>query len=181
MSDWFFYRANPALAAALRACDAARDAFWAEHVTPYEREHPNNPPVWTRVGGATCVGFADNDDSDNPPPDGLSRAQTRTHLIPKPGKPGDIWRDRKAKFNEAPQYDKVLREFGVPYDVLGVGVLHMANWMDLDARSDTPDGSNVVVYIGREYSPVPAALEPMKRSEFYALHEAATERAKATT
>lgn len=171
MSDRFYYRANPDLAAALRAEAEARREFWDLVVTPYVEGSPNNPPVWRRPGEPVCVGFAD-DRRDDPPPEGLSRAKTRTYLIPLRGQRGQEWRDRIAAFNKTPRPEKVLRRFGVPTEVWGTSRIYFSSWMDLG-------GPNVAVFFGTELTPVPAALEPMKRSEFYALHEAAMERERA--
>lgn len=173
MSDRFFYRANAELAAALRAMAVERREFWDRVIKPYREEHPDNEPMWRSQ--MSCVGFADGK-PDEDPPEGLSRSQRRAHLIPVRGKAGEPWRQRMAEFNKLPNHEKVLRQFDVPTEVFGPGVLYFASWMDLD---EGHDGPNAVVFLGYEYSPVPAALEPMKRSEFYALHEAAMERANA--
>lgn len=173
MSELFFYRANVELTADLRAYRDIRDAWWDRVVAPYAAQHPDNQPLWSRTGGqSTCVGFAD-DKPDEPAPAGLSRAKTRTYLRPARGKPGDEWRELIDTFNTAPQLSEVFQRFGLG-PVLGAtsggqGVLYSPNWLDL-AMVDGP----VVVYIGHEYATVPDCLEPMPRSEFYALHEKAT-------
>lgn len=167
MSERSFYVANKELTAALRAMADERTEWWTAVIAPYEAQYPNNPPVWNQFGGSSrCVGFAD-DDPDNPPPDGLSRAKTRTHLIPKRTKAGKVWSGLIDKFNEVPQPGKVFKDFGIDV-VLRPGVLHSPNWMDL-AMVDGP----VVVYLGTEFHTVPDCLTLMPRSEFYALHERA--------
>ena len=176
MSDRYFYRANPDLASALRAMAVDRHEYFDRVIKPYREEHPDNESMWRSK--MRCVGFADGK-PDEDPPAGLSRSQRREHLIPVRGKAGEPWRQRMAEFNKLPNHEKVLREFDVPTEVFGPGRLYFTSWMDLDSNSDDPDGPNVVVYLGYEFDPVPAALEPMKRSEFYALHEAAMERKQA--
>jgi hypothetical protein len=173
MNDRHFYRASPELAAALRAMAVERREYWDRVIKPYREEYPDNAPVWR--GGITCVGFADGKPEEDPP-EGLSRARTRAYLIPMRGRLGKPWRERMTEFAGLPNHERVLREFGVPTEVFGPGRLYFTSWMDLDRRSATPDGPNVVVYLGHPFEPVPAALTAMKRSEFYALHEAAMER-----
>jgi len=172
MSDRYFYRATPELAAALRAMVEQRRAFSDTVIKPFEEEWPDNKPMWMRQ--EKCVGFSDGRPDDDPPA-GLSRAKTRDHLIPTRNKAGKVWQERIDQFNQIPTPDRVLREFKVPTEVFGPGRLYFTSWMDLDDG----DGPNVVVYLGYEFRPVPDALEPMKRSEFYALHEAAMERTSA--
>lgn len=172
MSDRYFYRANADLAAALRQMAVDRREYWDRVIKPYRDEHPDNAPMWR--SSLACVGFADGN-PDEDPPAGLSRSQRRNHLIPVRGKPGDSWRQRMAEFNKLPNHEKVLRQYDVPTEVFGPDRLYFTSWMDLD-EGKGDDGPNVVVYLGYEFAPVPAALTPMKRSEFYALHEAAMER-----
>lgn len=173
MSNRYFYRAKPELAAALRAMRADRKKFWDTVIKPFQDEYPDNPPMWRRQ--QVCIGFGDGR-PDQEPPAGLSRAKRRDHLIPVRTKPGDVWRDCMGRLNQLPSPERVLREFNVPTEVFGPGHLYFTSWMDLDEDSATPDGPNVVIYLGYEFSPVPDAVELLKRSEFYTLHEAAMER-----
>lgn len=161
----FFYRASDKLAADLRAYAVAREAFLDEVVRPWMVEHPDHEPIqnsWSQ----RALGFRDGRPND-PPPEGLSRAQSRDYLIPKRGKSGEPWRQRLAKFDRQPKRDDVFDKHAVPTQQLTGNRLCLTSFVDLN--DDT-----VVVYSGAELSS--PALAPMKRSEFYALHEAAMER-----
>jgi hypothetical protein len=165
VSELHFYRARPDLAAALRAFAIAREEFVDTVVKPFIAEHPLHEPQinsWSQG----VIGFADGAPNDLPPV-GLSRSQRRGYLIPARGAAGQGWRDHIARLNAAPKLPAVLGEHGVPELVedLGHGLIYLVRWMDFG-------GDDCVIYVGAPFDEKVDAVEPMKRSEFYALREA---------
>lgn len=171
MSEIYAYRANDDLAAAWREAMAERDRHIETVVEPFHAEHPNHHPLidnWERV-----LGFADGVPHE-PPPAGLSRSQKRGYLKPVRGKAGDVWRERMQRLELPCTKGAVFQKFGLGEQLYvgsdGRHYLGKPNAVDFGY-----DG--VFVYMGFEPENLPACLDPVKLSEFYAAQERAAERA----
>lgn len=170
MSEINAYRANEELTAAWREFIKDRDRHVETVVKPFTEAHPNNEPMVDRWHN--IIGFADGA-TDQPPPRGLSRAQTRHHLIPVRGKSGDEWREWMAKLNLPCTSRQLLRRFDLS-DQLFTGTDGQTYLGRPDAVDFGADG--VFVYMAYQLDVVPDCLAPVKLSEFYAARERAQER-----
>lgn len=165
MTELHFYRASPLLAERLRAYTRAAVYYRDAIVRPFVELHPNNEPVqsnWTKK----VIGFRDGKPND-PPPEGLSRSQKRNCLIPKRGRAGDYWHSKMIDLNESkPLLSGVFEEFDIPREVMRpeLSKIFMVDFADFG-------DDDVLIYLGCELEPVPAALTPIKRSEGYAIQE----------
>lgn len=177
------YRASEQLAAALLAFRGRVKAFDVE-VDQFNAEHPGHEVVWRRgvfSADPYPVGFADDTDEV---PSGLSRAKSRTYLVPRRGKTGQPWRDAIDRFGRRPTVGQVFRQYCVREHGdgpgTGTGGYYIAPTQWLDAGED---GVIVVckydIGVGEEGAPdLSEHLSPMRLSEFYRIKEALDESAK---
>ena len=167
------YRASDQLAAALRQRREELSA-WSAQVVAWDAEHPDTPMLWSRSafgGDKRLCGFADKR-PDQPPPAGLSRAQSRVELIPARGRKGDPWREVVATFDTSPSIDEVFRDHDVqPYLIVHEhGRCYTPGiWEDGDTWWIT---CTVPLFDGGEHP----HLTPAPLSEYYAAKEAADAR-----
>lgn len=170
MADTLAWRASTEFGAAIRNFQAEKQSFIDAVIMPFDREHPNNPTAWRRAGFSLdlqCCGFKDQDDDA---PAGLSRAQTRSWLVPARGAAGKEWRAVLERMAEMPSLDKVFAEHGV------------ASFFLAGNRVVTPgffsNGTDVYLQCTadiakpRENADPSTHLTPIKLSEFYAAKEA---------
>jgi hypothetical protein len=169
MAEFYFYRADDALTAALREHHRKLKEHYDEVVAPFKAAHPDNDPIIRNPFG-TIIGFRDGKPSD-PPPTGLSRAQRRDHLIPVKQAAGDPWREAMKDLTPPSNAQRILETFGIREQIAakdGRSYLCWPNFLDL-TTGEVDDG--VVIYMSVEMDKVPDCLTPMRRSEFYALEE----------
>lgn len=171
MTDLYVYRASDELAAALREHHAADRAF-SERVLAWDDAHPGTGLMWKREGftiDERPVGFHDGHAEV---PEGLSRAKTRSELIPVRTKAGDPWREILARFEDRPKVDPIWSRFEVPGFVIDLGRAGVAITYYRDAGTD---GVLVLCAAALERDntagKTPRHLSPMKLSEFYAIKE----------
>lgn len=177
MPDLHAYRASDELADALREYHQRRFEFERD-VAAWDREH-DTKLLW-RYGGFSTdkrpVGFTDPDHAA-PTPKGLSRAKTRTELLPVRGKAGNEWRDILDRFNTYPKIAPLWDRFGVPSYVWLAGPGFSSRIIAVDFGDAGDDG--VIVYAeadltrGRDQqeSPLSPHLTPIPLSEFYRIKE----------
>jgi len=173
-NEFHFYRADDALTAALREHHRQIKEHYDQVVAPFKDAHPDNDPIIRNPSGV-IIGFRDGKPGD-PPPNGLSRAQRRDHLIPVKQAAGDPWREAEKTLTPPSNEQRVLRGFGVSEQTStksdGRTYLCWPGSIDL-TTGESDDG--VVIYMSAEMDPVPHCLTPMRRSEFYALEEKHTD------
>lgn len=168
MDTKYYYQASDELATALRDYRQRRRQFVDDIVTPWEEENPALG-LWVDELSHHILGFLDKNPKEEPPR-GLSRASTRQYLVPrKRGEAGAEWHKQLEFFRSKwPLISDVLwTRFGVPLEQMNFteNLLHMTCFADFNE-----DG---VVIVGGDdpFSPLPAALTPLTRSEFYRLAE----------
>lgn len=166
MPELYAYTASAEFADAFRRC--RRQRFEARQLVAraHAARHPDHPVVMARnpFGLDThALGFADDVDKV---PAGLSRAKTRTWLIPKHGKAGDPWRAVLARMDAVPSLDAVCQQFTIETSVLDVN-RHRMHHIGLRDLSD----GRLVATCGVEL-PTSPHLTPMPLSAYYAALEA---------
>ena len=159
-----YYRASAALATDLRDFQVRRRQYVTDYVDPYVAEFPNNSP-WFILISEEVVGFTD-EAPHLPPPEGLSRSSRRQYLIPARGKAGTLWRERLKMFNsKLPKSSDVWRKHDVRRYVLRGDTIYITHCADFG-------GDDAIVITGGVFDPVPAALTPLRASEFHLVKEA---------
>lgn len=161
MSELYAYMPSAEFADAFRRC--RRQRFEARQLVAraHAARHPDHPVIMARnpFGLDThALGFADDVDDV---PAGLSRAKTRTWLIPKRGKAGDEWRAVLHRMDAVPSLDAVCERFTIETGVLDVDrgrLWHLVPRELSDGR--------LVATCGAEL-PASPHLTPMPLSEYY--------------
>lgn len=173
----YAWKASEKFTAALRAYNDLRHEFVSTVVAVFDEQHPNNRAVWRNAGfslDVECCGF--RDDGDLPP--GLSRAQTRSYLIPVRSKAGDEWRAARERLNKVPSLDKVFTGHGcTPFVLDGNRICTPGFFLADNAAyvSATGDIATTGAQVGAVAS---EHLTPIKLSEFHAAKETLEESAR---
>lgn len=164
MTEKFTWRASDEFTAALRNYRDERQNFIDAVVLPFDRDHPSNPTFWNYPVVSldpTCIGFKDG---AKDAPAGLSRAQSRAHLIPVRGVPGDYWRRAIARMQEYPKMDRVFKAHGVHVTAMTGNTLSTPGMFD--------DGNDFYLICKGDLAiDRTKHLVPIKMSEFYLAKE----------
>lgn len=176
----FPYRASEELAAALFDFRERVKAFDVQ-VDEFNAAHPGHEVVWTRgvfTADPHPRGFAD-DTAEVPP--GLSRAKSRTYLVPRRGRAGEPWRAALARFGCRPSVGRVFRQHGVREHGDGPGTGTGGYYIASTRWFDAGDDGVIVVCkydIGVDRNGAPDLSEhltPLRLSEYYRIRESLDE------